>query len=217
MWFSSKVPTHPPVPAVLSDPNKRQVFDAYGEEGLKGGAPPQGAAGGMGGMGAGPNGTSFHYSGVDPQAAQRIFESLFGGGGFGGGGFGSMFGGMGGMDQDAGGRSGAGPSVRVFRGGAGGAPGGMFGSIFGGGPAGAGMGMNMGGFDDMHSAFNNTSGRGGQPDAFHAHGMRPDAFGGYDQGPLGSGAYGARPRSAPEARVPESEVPLKLTLEELYT
>lgn len=57
---------------VLSDPQKRQVFDVYGEEGLKGGVPPDAAAGPAGaagmGAGAGPGGPSFRYSGVDPGA-----------------------------------------------------------------------------------------------------------------------------------------------------
>lgn len=89
--------------AVLCCP--QQVYDVYGEEGLKGGAPPPGAAGAEGGMGGGmpggmgggmPGGpTFFHfaggggpgggaYSGVDAARAAHIFESLFGGGGFGG-------------------------------------------------------------------------------------------------------------------------------------
>jgi hypothetical protein len=84
-----------------------QVFDAYGEEGLKGGAPPPGAAadaaGGMpsgmpGGMPGGS--TYFHfggpggasYSGMDSARAANLFASLFGqnpeafGGAFGAGG-----------------------------------------------------------------------------------------------------------------------------------
>jgi len=57
---------------VLSDANKRQVYDQYGEAGLEGGA---GAGGGM--------------------AAEDLFAQFFGGGGGGfGGGLGGMFGGM---------------------------------------------------------------------------------------------------------------------------
>lgn len=76
---------------VLSDKEKREIYDKYGEEGLKGGAPPPGAAGGSGGMpegfsfsssgfpaGAGgfssfPNGFSFHST-----DASKIFEQFFG-------------------------------------------------------------------------------------------------------------------------------------------
>lgn len=62
---------------VLSDPQKRQLYDQYGEEGLE--------QGGMGGGG---------------MAAEDLFAQFFGGGG---GGFGGMFGGMGGMGgRDAG-------------------------------------------------------------------------------------------------------------------
>ncbi|WIA10043.1 hypothetical protein OEZ85_010253 [Tetradesmus obliquus] len=90
---------------VLSDPDKRQVFDAYGEEGLKGQVPPPGpqpaaaAAGGgpspfAGGAGGGPAFTSFSfgpgggfqgsYSGVDAARAANIFASMFGQDSFGG-------------------------------------------------------------------------------------------------------------------------------------
>lgn len=43
---------------VLSDTQKRKVFDQFGEEGLKGGVPEGAGAGGFGG----PGGTSFHFS-----------------------------------------------------------------------------------------------------------------------------------------------------------
>lgn len=64
---------------VLSDSNKRAVYDRYGEEGLK-------AGGGMpADAGAGP-GTQ--YTQMDSEAARRLFEQLFGGFGGTGGPFG---------------------------------------------------------------------------------------------------------------------------------
>eukprot|EP01055_Gregarina_sp_Pseudo9_P001596 Gregarina_sp_Pseudo_9__1595@NODE_2074_length_1168_cov_30_584588_g1915_i0_p1_GENE_NODE_2074_length_1168_cov_30_584588_g1915_i0NODE_2074_length_1168_cov_30_584588_g1915_i0_p1_ORF_typecomplete_len323_score44_94DnaJ_C/PF01556_18/3_5e51DnaJ/PF00226_31/2_7e25RE_AlwI/PF09491_10/0_3_NODE_2074_length_1168_cov_30_584588_g1915_i01241092 len=50
---------------VLSDPEKKKIYDQFGEEGLKGGAPN------MGGMG----GRTFIYHGVDPT---EIFSRFFG-------------------------------------------------------------------------------------------------------------------------------------------
>ncbi|XP_073278926.1 uncharacterized protein [Primulina huaijiensis] len=68
---------------VLSDPNKRAVYDQYGEEGLKGQVPPPGAGGFPGGMdGGGANAFRFN-----PRRAEDIFSEIFG--------FASPFGGMG--------------------------------------------------------------------------------------------------------------------------
>jgi len=97
---------------VLSDPEKRKIYDQFGEEGLKGGMP--GGAGPGGAPGAG-----FHYHGVDADMAEKIFQSFFGGGGFGRGfGFGSP-----GRGRAAGGMRGM--------------PGGIF-NMFGGGGGGGG-------------------------------------------------------------------------------
>lgn len=65
---------------MLSDPNKRHIFDQYGEEGLKGGVPPPGAQAGPGRGPAGAQaypagpGAGFSYSGVDAETAEKIFQ-----------------------------------------------------------------------------------------------------------------------------------------------
>lgn len=57
---------------VLSDAKKREVYDKYGEEGLKGGI---GGNGGFGGAGPGPGGFHYTFTG-DPR---KIFSQFFGG------------------------------------------------------------------------------------------------------------------------------------------
>ncbi|KAG2447233.1 hypothetical protein HYH02_007973 [Chlamydomonas schloesseri] len=193
---------------VLSDPEKRQIYDQFGEEGLKGGPPPPGGAGGAGGF-PGRSGGSYQF---DDAAAERLFRAFFGGGmGGAGGGMGGMGGGMGGGP--------GGPRVRMFRqggmpgggmgGGMGGMPGGMggmFGGMFGGGGMGGGGGM-----DDVHMEDQDGGGMGG--------GM-PGGMGGFPgMGGMGgqsfSGARARRP-SAPPPQPAKCEVPLKVSLEDLY-
>ncbi|XP_010264628.1 PREDICTED: dnaJ homolog subfamily B member 13-like [Nelumbo nucifera] len=70
---------------VLSDPQKRAVYDQYGEEGLKGQVPPPGA-GGFSGMSDAGGSTTFRFN---PRSADDIFSEFFG--------FSSPFGGMGDM------------------------------------------------------------------------------------------------------------------------
>ncbi|KAG2249490.1 hypothetical protein Bca4012_087193 [Brassica carinata] len=95
---------------VLSDPQKRAVFDQYGEEGLKGNVPPPNAAGGFSYFSSGDGPSSFRFN---PRSADDIFAEFFGfstpfGGGSAGG---SPFGGGGGL-----GGSGAGQrfASRIF-------------------------------------------------------------------------------------------------------
>ncbi|CDO71842.1 hypothetical protein BN946_scf184939.g66 [Trametes cinnabarina] len=93
---------------VLSDKQKRAIYDQFGEEGLKGGGvPPQGAGGPGGGFssfGGFPGAQTFTFTtgpggsfssggrgGFSPTDPNKIFEQIFGMGGLGG------MGGMGGM------------------------------------------------------------------------------------------------------------------------
>ena len=69
---------------MISDSEKRKIYDQFGEEGLKGGVPPGGAGGFPGGAngfpGGGVNfgpggGQSFRYS---PRSANDIFAEVTG-------------------------------------------------------------------------------------------------------------------------------------------
>lgn len=94
---------------VLSDKDKRAIFDQYGEEGLKGRGPPPDEAAAAGGFPGGGGGGGFRFASGGPGAsfhpsdADDIFKHFFAsfGGGGGGGGMGGMgsMGGMGGMDD----------------------------------------------------------------------------------------------------------------------
>jgi len=91
---------------VLSDPQKKAIYDQYGEEGLKGQVPPpQDAAGGATFFQTGDGPTTFRFN---PRNANDIFAEFFGSS--------SPFGGMGGMGAGGNGMRGG---VRSF--------GGMFG------------------------------------------------------------------------------------------
>jgi DnaJ homolog subfamily B member 4 len=120
---------------VLSDKQKREIYDQYGEEGLKGGGVPPPGAGGFSGFGGGfPGGgggssRTFHFSPSDPNDIFSQFFSNMGGSSFS----------MGGMDDDPfAGLGGAGPGRRGRRGMGGmggGMPGGMPGGMFSGMPS----------------------------------------------------------------------------------
>lgn len=72
---------------VLSDKQKREIYDQFGEEGLKGGGPPPPGAGGFpgfGGFGGGGGASSrtYRFSPSDPNDIFSQFFSGMGGGGF---------------------------------------------------------------------------------------------------------------------------------------
>ncbi|KAG2110237.1 uncharacterized protein F5147DRAFT_689724 [Suillus discolor] len=177
---------------VLSDKNKRTIYDQVGEEGLKGAggsAPGAGFPGFAGGSGF-PGGATFTFTsspgggGFAPSDPQKIFEQIFSqfGGGFGG------MGGSGGM------------------GGMGGSP--MFGGM--GGPSG------------MSSGRSGTSGMGRSPNIFDDDdiGGGGSFFG--MPGSMPSERPSPRHQSSTSTSAPapapsETTRPLKLSLEELFT
>jgi DnaJ homolog subfamily B member 4 len=72
----------PSSPQILSDPQKRTIYDQLGEEGLKGQPPPGGAGPGASSFYPGaPHSTSFHFN---PRSADDIFAEFFGFSGMGG-------------------------------------------------------------------------------------------------------------------------------------
>ncbi|KAK0469589.1 DnaJ-domain-containing protein [Desarmillaria tabescens] len=139
---------------VLSDKNKRAIYDQFGEEGLKGGGSQGAGPGGFNFSGfpgaqsfsftSGPGGgfsSSSGGSGFAPSDPNKIFEQIFGGGG-------GIFN-LGGM------------SGRSSTGGMGGMPGGM-----GGMPGMGGTRRRTRGFDeddDMTGSFNFSSGMPNMP------------------------------------------------------
>lgn len=74
--------SHSPAAAplqALSDPEKRKIYDQFGEEGLKQGPPPPGAGGfdanGFGGFPGGGGGGGGHYR-YQPRSANDIFAEV---------------------------------------------------------------------------------------------------------------------------------------------
>lgn len=144
---------------VLSDKDKRSIYDQFGEAGLKGAGPGATGAGGPGagfsgfpgGAGGFPGGT-FSFStggggsgggGFRPSAAEDIFSAFFGGGDpFGGASMGGGMPGMGGMPSMGGGRPSAGRSRSGFQ-------------SMGGMPGGMGMDLDD---DDPYGAYSNSRG-----------------------------------------------------------
>jgi len=177
---------------VLSDKNKRAIYDQFGEEGLKGGGPPPGADGQGGGFGGFPGGMGGMGGGF-PGGGGRTFTFTSGGPG----------GGMGGMG------GGFHPSD----------PNDIFASIFGGGgnPFGGMGGMGGGGMGGMGGG-----GMGGMEDLFGGAGGRRKASAGPGAGGMPGGFNfggpppGAHPSAADE-KPSDVEKQLPLSLQELYT
>lgn len=151
---------------VLSDKNKRQIYDQFGKAGLEGQGMPGGGSGGAGG--------------VPFASAEDVFKEMFGSSDP----FQAFFGGMGGMNSMPGNvqfQTMGGPGGFSFQS-SGGSP---FGSMGGmpGGMGGMPGGFNIGGMGGMPGGF------GGMPGGF---GGMPGGFGGIPGGmggmPGGMGA-----------------------------
>lgn len=67
---------------VLSDKNKRAIYDQFGEEGLKGGPPPDAGTAGGGGFSGFPGGFPGGGSSGFPQGTTFTFSTGGPGGGF---------------------------------------------------------------------------------------------------------------------------------------
>jgi curved DNA-binding protein CbpA len=201
---------------VLSDPQKRQVYEAYGEEGLKTGAPPPSAQGMPGRppsfSSPGANGGSTHAYTFDSAAAQRLFEQLFGGRGATG--IGKMFGG--GAGSGEGGRR----NVRMFTTNTPGAAGGPSTFVFASGGGGSGSRFAASSGEDEEGGSNARFGGrqpfdyGGSPD----DGCSEDPFQRAEQQRFARQRHsaGRQQRQRQVVRAPEPHVvELPLSLEQL--
>lgn len=174
---------------VLSDKNKRAIYDQFGEEGLKGGPPPgagaQGSAGG-GGFSGFPGGFPGGGAGGFPQGTTYTFSTGGPGGGRSGGFtpgdpssiFAEFMKGMGGMGM-GGGRPGGGRSA----------------------------------FTTFPDDDNDAMGGGGIPGMFGGFGGMPEMAGAR---PKRRGGAPPPSRSAPESNTPSEIIrPLKVKLEDI--
>lgn len=179
---------------VLSDKNKRTIYDQVGEEGLKGGGSAPGAGfPGFASSSGFPGGSTFTFTsgpggaptgGYAPSDPQKIFEHIF-----------SQFGGFGGMGGSGG------------MGGMGGSP--SFGGM-GGSSGFGGMGGGRSGMSDMGRSPNifDDDDIGGGGSFFGMPGGMPSER----QSPRHQSSTSTS-TSAPS----ETTRPLKLSLEELYS
>ncbi|GBG27527.1 DnaJ family protein [Hondaea fermentalgiana] len=163
---------------VLSDKEKRKIYDQFGKAGLEGGMPGGGGGGGFsggmpGGMGGMPGG--MHFSSADD-----IFKDFFGSSdpfqAFFSGGMGGMGGGMGGM---GGGMGGPGIQFQTMGGGPGGFSFQQGSSPFGGMGGMGGMPGGMGGMGGMPGGMGGM--QGGMPGGFGGFGGMPGGMGGFPQ------------------------------------